>query len=90
MTSPRRTILGGRTEELLGTRNGDRALRLSDLENTIPGVIMRTMSSVGVGVGGIWASAPGPYADDAAAAASGISVGEIYLKSGGTVAWRVS
>lgn len=30
------------------------------------------------------------YADDAAAAAAGIAVGEAYRKAGGTVAWRVA
>lgn len=32
----------------------------------------------------------GPYADDADAADDGIAVGQIYRKSDGTVAWRVS
>lgn len=32
---------------------------------------------------------PGPYADDAAAAASGyVAVGDLYRKTGGTVVWR--
>ncbi len=30
------------------------------------------------------------FADDAAAAAGGVMVGEIYKKTGGTVAWRVA
>jgi hypothetical protein len=30
------------------------------------------------------------YADDAAAAAAGVPVNGLYLKTGGTVAWRVS
>ena len=33
---------------------------------------------------------PADYADDAAAAAAGIAVGEAYRKTGGTVAWRVA
>lgn len=33
---------------------------------------------------------PGPYADDAAAAAGGVAVAESYRKTGGTLAWRVS
>lgn len=33
---------------------------------------------------------PADYADDAAAAAAGVQVGEIYRKTGGTVAWRVA
>ncbi|WP_343518093.1 hypothetical protein [Sphingomonas sp.] len=33
---------------------------------------------------------PAAYADDAAAAAAGIEVGEAYRKTGGTVAWRVA
>ena len=32
----------------------------------------------------------GPFADDAAAAAGGVSVGQFYRVTGGTVAWRVS
>lgn len=32
--------------------------------------------------------APGPYADDAAAATGGVAVGELYRVTGGTVAWR--
>jgi hypothetical protein len=40
--------------------------------------------------GTIPSSAIGPYADDAAAAAAGVAVGEWYAKTGGTVAWRVS
>jgi hypothetical protein len=32
---------------------------------------------------------PGPYADDAAAAADGVEIGERYSKTGGTTAWRV-
>lgn len=39
-------------------------------------------------LGRIPSSADGPYANDAAAAAAGINVGEIYLVTGGTVAWR--
>lgn len=33
---------------------------------------------------------PADYADDTAAAAAGVAVGEAYRKTGGTVAWRVS
>lgn len=33
---------------------------------------------------------PADYADDAAAAAAGIQVGEAYRKTGGTIAWRVA
>lgn len=32
--------------------------------------------------------APGPYADDAAAATGGVAVGSIYRKTGGDVVWR--
>jgi hypothetical protein len=35
-------------------------------------------------------SVDGPYANDAAAAAAGIGLGEWYAKTGGTVAWRVA
>lgn len=38
--------------------------------------------------GKVPSSAIGPYADDAAAAAAGVNVGEWYAKTGGTVAWR--
>lgn len=38
--------------------------------------------------GRVPSSADGPYADDAAAAAAGIQIGEIYRKTGGTVVWR--
>lgn len=38
--------------------------------------------------GRVPSSADGPYADDAAAAAAGINIGEIYRKTGGTVVWR--
>jgi len=41
-------------------------------------------------VGRVPSSDDGPFADDAAAAAGGINVGEWYAKTGGTVAWRVS
>ena len=40
--------------------------------------------------GVIPSSAVGPYADDTAAAAAGVRVGEWYAKTGGTVAWRVA
>ncbi len=40
--------------------------------------------------GRVPSSAVGPYADDAAAAAAGVGVGEWYAKVGGTVAWRVA
>lgn len=40
--------------------------------------------------GTVPSSAIGPYADDAAAAAAGVAVGEWYAKTGGTVAWRVA
>ena len=35
-------------------------------------------------------TAPGPFADDAAAAAGGVAVGALYKVNGGTIAWRVS
>lgn len=38
--------------------------------------------------GRVPSSADGPYADDTAAAAAGIEIGQIYLKTGGTVVWR--
>lgn len=40
--------------------------------------------------GRIPSSANGPYADDIAAAAAGVEIGEWYAKTGGTVAWRVT
>lgn len=51
----------------------------------------------GTSIGNVWDKAgpvfvtfSGPYADDVAAAAANISIGEAYRKTGGTVAWRVS
>ena len=44
MISSRRTTLGNRTEELLGVRDGDRALRLSDLEGVISDLVMDILS----------------------------------------------
>lgn len=41
-------------------------------------------------LGRVPSSADGPYADDAAAAAAGVEVGEWYAKTGGTVVWRVT
>lgn len=38
--------------------------------------------------GRIPSSSDGPYADDTAAAAAGINIGEWYAKTGGTVVWR--
>lgn len=38
--------------------------------------------------GRVPSSADGPYADDAAAAAAGINVGEIYKRPAGVLAWR--
>lgn len=38
----------------------------------------------------VFLTLPGPYANDAAAAAAGVAVGEAYRVTGGTVAWRVS
>jgi hypothetical protein len=38
--------------------------------------------------GRVPSSEDGPYADDTAAAAAGIQVGQWYAKTGGTVAWR--
>lgn len=40
--------------------------------------------------GRVPSSADGPFADDAAATAAGVQVGEWYAKTGGTVAWRVA
>lgn len=40
--------------------------------------------------GRVPSSSDGPYADDVAAAAAGIEVGEWYAKTGGSVAWRVT
>lgn len=40
--------------------------------------------------GKVPSSAIGPYADDIAAAAGGVGLGEWYAKTGGTVAWRVA
>jgi len=40
--------------------------------------------------GTVPSSAVGPYADDTAAAAAGVAIGEWYGKTGGTVAWRVT
>jgi len=44
MISSRRTTLGNRTEELLGIRDGDRALRLSDLEGVIYEMVMNALA----------------------------------------------
>lgn len=44
-TTPRRTVLGGRTEELLGVRSGDRALRVSDLDGAISDLVIRILAS---------------------------------------------
>lgn len=38
--------------------------------------------------GRVPSSADGPYADDVAAAAAGVQIGEIYKKTGGVMAWR--
>lgn len=38
--------------------------------------------------GRVPSSADGPYADDTAAAAAGVNIGEIYTKTGGSVVWR--
>lgn len=38
--------------------------------------------------GRVPSSSDGPFADDTAAAAAGINVGEWYAQTGGTVAWR--
>lgn len=38
--------------------------------------------------GRVPSSSDGPYADDAAAAAAGLSIGDIYKVTGGTLAWR--
>ncbi|RTL05375.1 hypothetical protein EKK58_08220 [Candidatus Dependentiae bacterium] len=57
-------------------------------ENTARGSTITTVSygtSYGVAV-----AVPGPYADDTAAAAANVAVGDLYRKTGGTVAWRVS
>ena len=40
------------------------------------------------GAGKLRAIFPGTYADDTAAAAAGVAIGEAYRKTGGTVAWR--
>lgn len=39
-------------------------------------------------LGRVPSSADGPYADDTAAAAAGVAIGEWYAKTGGTVVWR--
>lgn len=39
-------------------------------------------------ISGFHGSVPGPYADDAAAAAGGVAVGHLYRVTGGTIAWR--
>lgn len=41
-------------------------------------------------LGRVPSSVDGPYADDTAAAAAGINIGEWYAKTGGTVVWRVA
>ena len=38
--------------------------------------------------GRVFTSSAGPYADDAAAAAAGIAIGELYKKPAGVVVWR--
>lgn len=38
--------------------------------------------------GRVPSSSDGPFADDTAAAAAGINIGEWYAKTGGTVVWR--
>ena len=49
------------------------------------------LTAAGVLFGGtVRLTLPGPYANDAAAAAAGVAVGEAYRVTGGTVAWRVS
>jgi hypothetical protein len=40
------------------------------------------------GTGRVPSSSDGPYADDTAAAAAGVGLGEWYAKTGGTVVWR--
>lgn len=59
--------------------------------------IRRYRRTTGTGVftsadGQLWNAVfvPGPYANDAAAQAAGIAIGEIYRVTGGTLAWRVS
>lgn len=53
MNSPRRTALGARTEELIGERpNGDRALRLSDLEGVVAEAVLKIAKKAGLGAGG--------------------------------------
>lgn len=44
MISSRRTTLGNRTEELLGVRDGDRALRLSDIEGLVSELVMNILT----------------------------------------------
>lgn len=44
MISSRRTTLGNRTEELLGVRDGDRALRLSDIEGLVSDLVMNILA----------------------------------------------
>lgn len=40
--------------------------------------------------GRVPSSSDGPFADDTAAAAAGVQIGEWYAKTGGTVVWRVT
>jgi len=61
---------------------------------TVTGIFRCTLSliadtNVSLPTGGrIPSSDDGPYADDTAAAAAGVEVGEWYAKTGGTVVWR--
>lgn len=57
-------------------------------ENTARGSTITTVSygnSYGAAI-----ALPGPYADDTAAAAANVGINDLYRKTGGTVAWRVS
>lgn len=68
MRSPRRTIHGSKTEELLGDRKGDRALRLSDLTGEVAETIQKILAqrpasasvSAPAGAVGLFASSSAP------------------------------
>lgn len=62
-----------------------------DAENTARGgAISVTYGGFYAPVSGVYAPLPGPYANDAAAAAASpsVQVGQTYMVTGGTIAWR--
>lgn len=51
MRTANRTILGSKTEELLGDRKGDRALRLSDLGTVVAENTLKVLANAGISAG---------------------------------------